>query len=498
MKRIVSMFLILSMMLALIPASLAVAEEPIELHFVTRGVTLAGDEENLVKQKLEEKFNVKIKWELLPSTNYREQVMSYLAGDEDDYPDLMEYQLNDLNELQGFIEDGILMPLNDLLDTYGQNILAARPNEANWYTYEDGERYSIAARWTNVPETFYTIRKDWLDYLQLEMPTTLDELVDVAYQFTYNDPDGNGVDDTYGFGCALTGKYFDAMMPVLGAYGVVRDWMPTADGTYVTWQITDECKEAIKYFKKNIYEKGLVDPNFMLLSRNEYLENKYLDKYGIEYWYLTHTTVSGSSWWKNYMEYVPWNETVTLKPVSQEGYETVLPATISAGSATGFTLFLFENCEHPEKVIEILNYLATDEGANLVALGIEGLNYDIVDGKYVERELSQEELRNSGKGLYTTTFWYNIYKMDSSELTLEGLASLEGYTRQNLYMPYAYDGDVSALNGLLNSQHVAMIIDPEVDVDTAFEAMKQQYMDMGGAEYTQWYNEKLKELGYIE
>ena len=47
------------------------------------------------------------------------------------------------------------------------------------------------------------VRKDWLDKLGLAAPTTLDELYDVLYAFTYNDPDGNGKNDTYGLGAFI-------------------------------------------------------------------------------------------------------------------------------------------------------------------------------------------------------------------------------------------------------------------------------------------------------
>ena len=33
-------------------------------------------------------------------------------------------------------------------------------------------------------------------------PTTLDELYDVIHAFTFNDPDGNGKDDTFGLAMA--------------------------------------------------------------------------------------------------------------------------------------------------------------------------------------------------------------------------------------------------------------------------------------------------------
>lgn len=36
------------------------------------------------------------------------------------------------------------------------------------------------------------IRQDWLDNLNLEIPTTMEELKAVAKAFTEQDPDGNG------------------------------------------------------------------------------------------------------------------------------------------------------------------------------------------------------------------------------------------------------------------------------------------------------------------
>lgn len=62
------------------------------------------------------------------------------------------------------------------------------------------------------------IRQDWLENLGLEMPTSLDELYDVLYAFTYNDPDGNGVDDTYGITSAGGGKGVGRNFPADSVY----------------------------------------------------------------------------------------------------------------------------------------------------------------------------------------------------------------------------------------------------------------------------------------
>ena len=51
------------------------------------------------------------------------------------------------------------------------------------------------------------IRQDWLDNLGLDMPETFEEFKEVMRAFTEDDPDGNGVDDTYGFVSSYQGPY---------------------------------------------------------------------------------------------------------------------------------------------------------------------------------------------------------------------------------------------------------------------------------------------------
>jgi multiple sugar transport system substrate-binding protein len=60
----------------------------------------------------------------------------------------------------------------------------------------DGKYYAIP---TSTQAFNLYIRKDWRDNLGLENPTTWDEVVEVTKAFTFDDPDGNGADDTFGY-----------------------------------------------------------------------------------------------------------------------------------------------------------------------------------------------------------------------------------------------------------------------------------------------------------
>jgi len=65
----------------------------------------------------------------------------------------------------------------------------------------DGEGNVWAIAYNDNPNVWVrTIRKDWLIKTGLKIPSTVDELYNLLQAFTYNDPDGNSINDTYGTG----------------------------------------------------------------------------------------------------------------------------------------------------------------------------------------------------------------------------------------------------------------------------------------------------------
>jgi len=74
-------------------------------------------------------------------------------------------------------------------------------------------------------------------------------------------------------------------------------------------------------------------------------------------------------------------------PKNAAGDDPILPGA----GINGWTVTLIsKNCEHPEKAISLISYLLSDEGQKLAYLGVEGVTYDMVDGKPVVKE----EIRN--------------------------------------------------------------------------------------------------------
>ncbi len=102
------------------------------------------------------------------------------------------------------------------------------------------------------------IRTDWLDNLGLEMPTTWEEFYNVAHAFTYDDPDGNGINDTFG----LTGDGMGTLRYFFSSTGVSNIyWNKDADGNWFFGPMDDRNIEILEWLRK-MYEDGSIDPDF--------------------------------------------------------------------------------------------------------------------------------------------------------------------------------------------------------------------------------------------
>ncbi len=108
--------------------------------------------------------------------------------------------------------------------------------------------------------SFYWIRKDWLDNLNMQVPTTFDELIEVVKAFHDKDPDLNGINgDTYGFP-------FDSSFFAYGAaifnsnHAYLNTWIELEDGSLGFSSIQPEIKDTLRTLA-DLYAGGYLDPN---------------------------------------------------------------------------------------------------------------------------------------------------------------------------------------------------------------------------------------------
>lgn len=171
-------------------------------------------------------------------------------------------------ELLRYGKQGVLLPLQDLIDEHAPNIKKAfdeTPELKKLATAPDGSIYGIP-QWNDCFHCTYRsklwMNTEWLDNLGLEMPKTTDELFDVLMAFKTKDPNGNGKADEI----PLSSSVDDLLLPYLvNAFlydprgSNTQQSMLALQGDKVVHQATqDAYREALAYVA-DLAANGLID-----------------------------------------------------------------------------------------------------------------------------------------------------------------------------------------------------------------------------------------------
>lgn len=108
------------------------------------------------------------------------------------------------------------------------------------------------------------LRKDWLDALEMEEPGTLDELYEVLRRFTYEDPDQNGMQDTFGL-ADRNELVYGAFKTLSSYFGTPNNWAVERNQLVPEFE-TPEYMETMKFMRK-LYEEQLINQDFAITSK---------------------------------------------------------------------------------------------------------------------------------------------------------------------------------------------------------------------------------------
>ena len=263
MKKALAMLLTLMMLLSLIPG-LAAADDPVTVTAMWNAARPQNEFTEETRKYIEDTLGVNI--ELTQVSENFEQALA-LAVSSGDVPDLIWM---DYDTYVSYAKEGLFYDIGDLVKNYPDLMEYVNTNGSGDYCWDrmtiDGAVYGVPTR--SVNKTMYTaaIRQDWLDKLGLKVPETLDELTEVLRAFTEDDPDGDGIKNTYGASC--TGLDYASVF--FGAFGAtsMMDYLLNDDGTITTNVISENYRSALRYLK-DIYDKGYTNPGAESVSSND-------------------------------------------------------------------------------------------------------------------------------------------------------------------------------------------------------------------------------------
>lgn len=163
---------------------------PTKITAYLNRVLIAEDARDAVLAKHQELTGVELEVIMPPHGQYSQVLTTaVMAGD---FPDIMELTTADY---PAYAAQGLLVPLDDFIAS-NPNTAKINPAMYEGYRMSDGNIYGIPT-WRGGGCVTY-IRADWLENVGLDVPETWNEYVNVLRAFTFNDPDGNGADDTVG------------------------------------------------------------------------------------------------------------------------------------------------------------------------------------------------------------------------------------------------------------------------------------------------------------
>lgn len=185
--------------------------------------------------RLYEMTNVKINFIVLPTDGTMGAFNAMFAANKEGDAILGGSMINE-SDLSLMAANGLLMPMNEfvndpeIMPNFNQRVLAESPATKAYITLPDGNIYSLP-KYTALDGNFLEcplwINKNWLDQLNLPVPTTIEELETALIAFRDNDLNGNGNPNDEIPYIFLNGHTYSHMEAILGLWGLA-----TKDGVY--------------------------------------------------------------------------------------------------------------------------------------------------------------------------------------------------------------------------------------------------------------------------
>jgi len=317
-----------------------------------------------------------------------------------DLPDIC-YLPDFTKQLMAAEKAGELLPLDSYLADYGKNLNSIPINKfSNAYFKKnlsvDGKLYGLGTLKGAMdnglnPGISNYIR--WDLYKQLGYPAinTWDDLLPILKKMQDLEPKTKDGSKVYGIGAFFGESGSDALITYMPGYvnGVLSlgsCWSFDAKTNSMSDKdnfndLNSSWWQSIRFFNK-AYQMGILDPDSITQKNTQYMEKVQAGKY---LW----VPQSGNA--------VSANDFFSKSGEKDKGFVAIAPLTKdafiqTASAPTGQNdIVISKNCKHPEKAVELLDFFNSYEGCRIVTNGVEGTNWNMVNGK----PTATEEYKNA-------------------------------------------------------------------------------------------------------
>lgn len=237
----------------------------------------------------------------------------------------------------------------------------------------------------------FFLRKDWLDKYNLPVPKTVDELTNVLKVFKEKDPAGGGKTVPMIAG-PFTTPWFGSVNPVAFAFGLPYSYKIEGDKPVAYFQ-TPEYKAYLDWLRM-AYTSGLIDKDAPVLKTGQ-VKDKF--KSGVAGMMVDNVSMMNE------------NNLAVMRKTDPKAELVGVPYLEGPGGKKGvqmiegyYGIWVVPTSvakDKVKKIVEFLNWTASDEGTELAKAGIPGVHYTKYDKESgaVERNEEQKKLYDKEK-----------------------------------------------------------------------------------------------------
>jgi len=353
--------------------------EPVDIVLWAQAtVTEAGapPEDWIAYQIIHDELNINLTYVIVPTGADGEAKINAVAA-ANDLPDLFQ-MVSANNDNRGallrLVDLGLMAPVEDLMPLMPERtkLHYNDPLAIDLVSFYD-HQYGLPEPPPIPKREGLVIRKDWLDKLGLSVPTTPEELFTVAQAFTTQDPDGNGKNDTYGYGGFLNGQGLGTRFDfIMGAYGVPGVWNFSGKGDFGLNVRNPQYKDALTYFK-SLVDAKVIDPDWPTLTRDDFRARWKQGSFGIMWEdFAALTNKSNYEPFDTNFPDAEWIPVASPKGPNGDAYYGVYTGR---GQIFGVSQKAVDEGKG-EAIASLLEWMATD-GYYLLGFGEEGKNFII-------------------------------------------------------------------------------------------------------------------------
>ncbi|MCJ7841533.1 extracellular solute-binding protein [Lederbergia sp. NSJ-179] len=465
-----------------------IVKEPITLTMMGQSSPVQPDWKDMgFFKEMEKMTNIQFNFKTSPSDDYKQK--KQLAFNSLELPDVLYGAELTSEEELNFGSQGLLIPLEDLIDKYAPNfkkVMEEHPDIKPSITAPDGHIYALPGLDTTTQSKtpIMWMNKPWMDKIGAKTPETVDDLYQLLKDFKEKDPDNVG--DVI----PLTANSpADLRVGILPDFGIIQTDGIFQKGGKVDYAYTQEGFKEYLTFMNKLYNEKLLDNEMFSHTWEQFVAKG--PKVGIySTWPIVMLGFEDPSEALKYPPLPPLTSAVNDQKLTIEMPEV----------RRGRAAITSEN-KYPEATMRWLDYAYSEEGSILSRLGIEGESYEWNEDKTKWKLLSKDGLSTTEtNSQYAPGVGTNVPMVLSEEIfgkednpTIheinKNLANeLLPYAELPFPLVYFTDDEQDRINAL------------KPDIDTYFEQMEAKFITGAESIETGWdnYLETLEGLGIDE